>query len=225
MRKGFTYTDEQLKNAIMSNNTMAGVMRTLGLRPHGNLAKSIKKHAQSLGIDFSHFHYDSNTRRSKIPLEKILVSGSDYYYSTMLKKRLIDSGLLDGTRCAICGIKPFWNGQVLNFQLDHINGQHNDNRIENLRLICPNCHTQCPTFCRGNKTEKSVEPTKLCLDCSTPIDNRSKRCRNCKKHRQKINWPTTSELKEMLEQKSCREVARILGVSDSAIQKHLKNIK
>jgi 5-methylcytosine-specific restriction endonuclease McrA len=68
-----------------------------------------------------------------------------------LKRKLIEQKLLVEV-CAICGIQPFWNSQKLVLHLDHINGSPKDNRLENLRLICPNCHSQTETYA-GKKTK------------------------------------------------------------------------
>ena len=55
--------------------------------------------------------------------------------------------------CVLCGQNNSWNGMKLVLQLDHINGNNKDNRIENLRILCPNCHTQTETFCRSRKID------------------------------------------------------------------------
>ena len=83
--------------------------------------------------------------RDKIPLKDILVENSSYQ-STKLKKRLVDEGIKKDY-CEICGQGNTWNDKLLVLQLDHINGIHTDNRLENLRIVCPNCHTQTDTFC------------------------------------------------------------------------------
>lgn len=83
--------------------------------------------------------------RDKIPLKDILVENSTYQ-STKLKKRLVDEEIKQD-RCEICGQGNTWNDKLLVLQLDHINGIHTDNRLENLRIVCPNCHTQTDTFC------------------------------------------------------------------------------
>lgn len=64
---------------------------------------------------------------------------------TRLKKRLVDENILE-YKCAICGNTGTWQGKKLTLQLDHINGEHTDNRVENLRFLCPNCHSQTDTF-------------------------------------------------------------------------------
>lgn len=73
-----------------------------------------------------------------------------YYSSCRLKKRLIKEGVLED-KCCICGLVE-WRGQFLPTELDHINGDNCDNRIENLRIICRNCGGQLPTFCKKNRS-------------------------------------------------------------------------
>lgn len=63
----------------------------------------------------------------------------------------------DGDRCSLCGLLPVWNNKPLTLQVDHINGVNNDHRIENLRLLCPNCHTQTDTF--GARNIRKYNPS------------------------------------------------------------------
>ncbi len=86
--------------------------------------------------------------------EEILVENSPYKNIPILKKRLLKEGLLE-YKCAICGNTGEWLGQPLTLQLDHINGDHFDHRLENLRLLCPNCHSQTETFSGKNKNIES----------------------------------------------------------------------
>ena len=84
------------------------------------------------------------------PLEDVLVKDSPHKDITSLKKRLLKEGILNNT-CISCGIEPLWNGSPLVLHLDHTNGDNSDNRIENLRILCPNCHSQTETYCGRNK--------------------------------------------------------------------------
>ena len=91
-----------------------------------------------------------------LSLEAILVENSSYGHGQNLKRRLLKAGLLEDKCYNIeCSLKsPFWLGKRIVFQLEHINGNRRDNRIENLELLCPNCHSQTETFCKGLKWRK-----------------------------------------------------------------------
>jgi 5-methylcytosine-specific restriction endonuclease McrA len=83
-----------------------------------------------------------------LPIEEFLTENSSCS-RTNLKRRLLREGLLENV-CHICGQLPEWNGKPLVLQLDHINGISNDNRLENLRIICPHCHSQTENFAGKN---------------------------------------------------------------------------
>lgn len=85
------------------------------------------------------------TRPLKRPIETVLREAKS---RTNLKKRLLEAGLLEN-RCGICRLSE-WQGKPLSIQIDHINGIRNDNRLENLRMLCPNCHSQTETFASRN---------------------------------------------------------------------------
>jgi|LakMenEpi03Aug12_release.lakeMendotaPanAssembly.Ray.scaffolds.fasta_scaffold258570_2 hypothetical protein len=92
-----------------------------------------------------------------IPDEEIFIKNSPIYN---VKSFLIKKQIKDHTMCEICKIKD-WNGGELKMQLDHINGDNTDNRLQNLRFICPNCHSQTETFCRRKKRKKNISDIEL----------------------------------------------------------------
>jgi hypothetical protein len=84
----------------------------------------------------------------KFILNEILNGKYPDYKTYHLKNRLWAEGIKEN-KCEICGISD-WNGKQLNCELDHINGNPKDHRLENLRILCPNCHSQTDTFCGKN---------------------------------------------------------------------------
>ena len=91
-----------------------------------------------------------------------------------IKKLIILSNLIE-YKCSECNLGNIWNGKIISLQLDHINGIRNDNRIENLRLMCPNCHSQTETYCNKNKSnqvtlnEIDIDYVKKCINSSKTI--------------------------------------------------------
>jgi Zn finger protein HypA/HybF involved in hydrogenase expression len=88
-----------------------------------------------------------------MPLEEALTNPSPYLNMAKLKRRLLKAGL-KSLRCEMCNITS-WRDKVLPFQLDHIDGNRTNNLLENLRMLCPNCHAQTETWCR----KRSSRPT------------------------------------------------------------------
>lgn len=150
------WTDDQLREAVKKATSVYGVFRVMGLRVGGGQHMLIKQRIKALGLDTSHFTGQGWNRGMKVPttpvfsFEEILVRNSRYVSSPDLKRRLIKAGLLEN-RCAMCGLLPEWQGKPLVMRLDHINGIRNDHRLDNLRLLCPNCDSQTPTFAGRNK--------------------------------------------------------------------------
>lgn len=154
MSKVRSWTDEQLKVAVKESFSIAQVIKSIGLIPAGGNYKSIEAHIARLQLDTSHFlgqgwNKGGTSNPKKIPLEEILVVNSTYRSSHNLRQRLLRACILDHV-CSSCGFHT-WNGQPIPLELDHVNGIHTDNRLENLRMLCPNCHAQTPTYRGKNK--------------------------------------------------------------------------
>ena len=142
---------DELEKLVKESSSYVEMMKKLGYKCKGGNANiRLKNKVLEYGIDTSHFkgkaHGTSNT--IIYLLKDILVENSKYNNNYSLKKRLLKEKLLE-YKCYICGISS-WLGKLLSLQLDHINGVNNDNRIENLRLLCPNCHSQTDTFSGRN---------------------------------------------------------------------------
>jgi hypothetical protein len=152
-----TWTDGALIKAVKESVTVAQVLRALNLVPAGGNYHSLKLHIERLGLETNHFlgqgHNKGKTLPSPpgtIPLSKILVEHSTYTSNDRLKIRLVREGLLE-YRCSEQGCEiSEWKGAPLSLHLDHKNGNRRDNRLDNLRFLCPNCHSQTPTYCGKN---------------------------------------------------------------------------
>ena len=149
------WTEEDLRRAVAESDGMAGVLRSLGLVAAGGNYANTRRHILTLGLDTSHWvgrawHRVRHQARywKKYELAEILVENSPHTSTSGLKARLIRAGLLDD-RCAECGL-THWRGRKLSLHLDHANGIGHDNRIGNLRLLCPNCHSLTPTYTGKN---------------------------------------------------------------------------
>ena len=148
--------DKYFIELVKESDSFSDVKRKLGYTgTSGGVYDLIKKRIKYLSIDTSHFTRAKEIRIKNIgkpiyKLEEILIDKSDYFNRDRLKKRLISSGLLK-YECDICNNYGKWMGKNITLQLDHKNGINNDNRIENLRFLCPNCHSQTSTFSGRNK--------------------------------------------------------------------------
>lgn len=149
------YDVEQLKNLVASSTTISEVCRGLKIKTTGGNFKTLHRRFEQHNIDISHFEGKSfkGVRREKTGVKKkslsdILIENSSYN-RTHLKKRLVDEGVLKN-ECVKCGNNGEWLGEPISLQLDHINGVNNDNRLDNLRILCPNCHSQTSTYAGKN---------------------------------------------------------------------------
>ena len=227
-----SWTDEQMTEAVAGNATIIGALRELGLSTSPGNYQVVHVAVRRLGLDTSHWvgqahlagrpHVTKNT----IPLEQVLVEDSTYCNSVKLRRRLIRAGLLED-RCAECGQGPSWNGRPLTLQLDHVNGHHRDNRIENLRILCPNCHAQTLSFTSKSPGRYSRHLSPPTCVCGARVSLRGRRCGPCAavergRKLRKITWPDIEELRHMVAETSYEAVGRKLGVTGNAVRKHLR---
>ena len=148
-RRKTRWTDEQLREAVASAVSYAQAIRALGLVPAGGNFVQVQRRIRELALDTSHFlgrGWNVGWKidpRPRVPLAEALVAGR-WTTSHALKKRLFAAGLKT-PRCELCGWAERAPDGRIPVELDHINGDKDDNRIENLRIVCPNCHALQPT--------------------------------------------------------------------------------
>lgn len=244
------YSKEQLIDAVKTSNCLAQTLSKLGVSPAGGNYDVIKKYIKNLNLDITHFRdgrgwsFGLKFPERKRPLE-IYLSNQKYISSNPLKNRLFDENVFE-RKCYKCNFS-IWMGEPIPLELDHINGNSQDNRLENLRILCPTCHAQTPTY-RGKNiqigraksrtikirnvdkievviTDKKRYLTKNCIDCKCSISKSSTKCRSCAGlgRGSKIDWPPLNEIISMVEQFGYSASGRKLGVSDKAVKKHIKN--
>lgn len=141
---------EKVIDAAKNSTSLCEMIKRLDMTVCASTYKRIRTFIAEHGIDVSHFSPRSNQNARSVSNEELFSNNKKHSFTTV-KNRIIQDGLIPMDRCAICGMKPFWNGKPLTFRLDHINGNHYDNRLENLRFICANCDSQLDTFCHKNR--------------------------------------------------------------------------
>ncbi len=156
----WTTSKKEFAALVKKSKSIADILRHFGFAVTGRGHRMVKDRCEQDSIDTSHIPTGlGNNRgrkfnRTQIPLATVMIKDSTYN-GGHLKRRLIDSGMLKN-KCSICLQQPNWKGKPLVMRLDHINGDRHDHRIENLRLVCPNCDSQLPTFSRGKKANMLV---------------------------------------------------------------------
>ena len=234
------YTEDEAREAIAASRTYAEALRRLGMCHTGGAHKIIKKYAEEIWrIPVDHFDSDAvcnealeRARRSPRPLSELLVEG--LFVNRMdLKERLYREGLKQPV-CELCGQGEIWRGTRISLILDHVNGVRDDNRLENLRIVCPNCAATLDTHCGRNGARLPVE--RHCEGCGSTFRPKYTRHRFCSRscgsrhgnrpqrgvpapHRRKVPRPSIDQLLADVDEMGYLATGRKYGVSDNAIRK------
>lgn len=233
-----SYSIEEFSEAVKTSYSIAQALTKLGLSPKGGNYRVFKKFQKSYQIDTSHFtgkgHLKGKTHNyNTIPLEQILVKDFEYS-SNKLRKRLISEGIKDH-KCECCGLTE-WLEEPIPLELDHVDGDHYNNTIENLKILCPNCHAKTPTYRGRNKkckkddnqqnNKKEVKAEHKCSSCGIELNKKCKTglCKVCYKISiRKVVRPSKEELLRDLENSSYCAVGRKYNVTDNTIRKWVRH--
>ena len=213
-----SYTEDELDQIIKVSNSWRDFARNLGYNAYsGKLKKILEEYCIQKNKDTSHF---STVARSTIRTEDNVFCENSTADQSILRRWYYKNRYTPYI-CSICGLLPEWQGQPLTLILDHINGHNHDNRLENLRWVCPNCNQQLETT--NGKNKKQLEKHNYCIDCGKEIHLRSTRCVECQAKKQTIpleQMPVTrEELKQLIRKKPFVQIGLQFKVSDNAIRK------
>lgn len=162
-REGSRWTREVLEPAVAASKSVHEVLRHLGLAPVGGHHTHISRRIASYGLDTTHFAQQPRTGRKqprRAPRQLLVEDHSPHARrvpGARLKSAMAALGVAQ--RCAECGTEPVWHGRPLPLEVDHINGEWRDNRLKNLRLLCPNCHSVTDTYRGRSKRRRSRADT------------------------------------------------------------------
>lgn len=234
------YGEREAREAVAESRSYSEALRRLGLRPAGGNHALFRKYVDRVWeIPTDHFDAGASVRRrpstTARPLAEILVRRSSYSRGKLKERLFRESYKL--RQCELCGQDERWKGRWMSLILDHVNGIPDDNRLENLRIVCPNCAATLDTHCgRKNRRER---PVRSCLRCGREFTARYAGHRYCshscgcrwdrsrlrgqpKPNTRKVQRPPYEQLLAEIEATSYSAVGRKYGVSDNAVRKWVR---
>jgi len=154
------HTKELLESLVKESTSIKQVIEKLGLKLTGGNSKNIKERCIEFNIDLSHFTGQGwkklghpSYEKDATPIDDFFILSNKKKSSTKVKQRLLNNNIREH-KCEKCNNKGEWLGNKLTIELHHLNGNNLDNRLVNLQLLCPNCHSQTFNYCRRKELLK-----------------------------------------------------------------------
>lgn len=240
MAKNKRWTQEQLIEAVKTSFSIAETLRKLGLKPVGGNYNVINGNIKRLNLDISHFTGMLWSKGKRLGYKKrleeyLIIYDKDTHVSThVIRKRLIKESYKEH-KCEMCGL-THWKNSLIPLELHHIDGNRYNCLLENLQVICPNCHALTSNY-RGKNTAQSqknrfrIKKTRIvnnyfCIKCSKLLKGKCKTgmCQKCYKiSLRTVDRPSREYLLNLLQDNNYEAVGRMYGVTGNAIRKWLKS--
>lgn len=211
-----SYSKEELKQKLINSKSFAQFIISIGyMKKSTSVYRLVRKYLEEIDLHNYIPVYDY-----KETINNLLIKNSIGSLRN-LKKRIIDEKIID-YKCRICDNTGEWNNKKLTLQLEHKNGNSEDNRLENLEFLCPNCHSQTETWC----SRKNSKKFKNCKECNHNTSLKySTLCEVCSiKKKRKVIRPDISQLLEDIKLLGYVGTGKKYGVSDNAIRKWIKSV-
>lgn len=230
---------KEFQYLIDKSNSLSDVLRHFGFQPYSSAHRTLKQRIKDEEVNLEQLEknrkefmkkHHQELKNGRTTSDKEIFSENSNYCRQSLKKKIIKENLIE-YKCKECGIEDEWNGKSISLQLDHINGINNDHRLENLRFLCPNCHSQTETY----GTKRFKKRTTKCEECGTKVNlnKTSKLCQSCyinkrneTSYKKKFD-PTKEELVNKIKELNGNIVktGKFYGVSDNAIRNRCKKMR
>lgn len=212
------FNEEEVRIAVKNSNSLRQTLCKLGITVGGNNSKLLREFIAKSEIEICHFKF-INTRKvgEKLPDDEYFTKNTIRNGSHTKKRLILDHNFIE--ECDECGLGTEWNGKPISLQVDHIDGDHHNNEVINLRFLCPNCHSQCETF--GTKRNKGMKRVYKC-ECGKKITTKASKCSICANSTRASKCPPKEELERLIWEIPTTKIAKRFGVSDKAVEKWCK---
>lgn len=211
------YEEIDFTKVVSNSTSIPEILKKLELKNSVESRKRVLFFIKKYKINCDHFKRNTYLQNNigQKSINSILLENSSYP-TTHLKEKLYREGLKE-RKCELCGQEEMWKGKRMSLILDHINGINNDHRIENLRIVCPNCNATSETF-KGRNIKKRAKV--YYCECGETIWKGSKKCSKCSNiDKRKFERPDINILNENVKKFGYSKTGEIYGVSDNTIRK------
>lgn len=219
----FSIPPNEMQRLFDTSDGMSDVLKKLGYSPYGGDHPTLYRYIDQFDIDLTKLEENRSKKQSKQignkkSLEDVFSGKVEYSNSNHLRIRLIEEGYKEH-KCEICG-RTEWLGQPIPLELDHIDGDHSNNKLENLRVLCPNCHACSDHYCGRNtgryKKAQKKEKIKKIIMAQQKVKDLD--CHN-RTYEERGRSPGKQILKDELRVNSFSAIGRKYGVSDNAVRR------